>query len=380
MIDVNTLQARFPTLSHRVYLSSGSHGLLSTDVQQAYAAYINECLIYGANWEGWLGRYEAVRSSVARLLGAKSTEIAVTSSASEGINALASAFDFTGERNKIVVSNFEFPTSAQIWHAQEGRGGHVVHVRESQDGYIPLESFEEAIDEHTKIVAISHVCYRHGAKLDVKGIAEIAKRKGALLILDCYQSVGTEPLNVKELGVDFAVGGMMKYLLGSSGVGFLYIREELVESLTPSSSGWYAQADFFAMDIFANNPSPTARRFEAGTPAVPGCFAAEAGLGIIHEFGIEAIGAHIRDLTGRCMDSLRESGWQVVTPRDDLRRGPMVAIRSSDDAALVGRLAENGIVTSCRDGNVRCGFHFYNGEEDVARLLRALERHRDLGA
>ena len=135
-------------------------------------------------------------------------------------------------------------------------------------------------------MAITHVCYRNGAKVDVEGVVRLARAKGALVLLDFFQSVGTEAIDVKALGVDFAVGGMLKYLLGTAGVGFLYVRRELIEALVPTASGWFAQADVDAMDIFANDPSPTARRFQAGTPPVPNCYAAEAGIGLIRELGV----------------------------------------------------------------------------------------------
>ncbi|MFI0848406.1 aminotransferase class V-fold PLP-dependent enzyme [Mesorhizobium sp. IMUNJ 23232] len=378
MVNFGALRSRFPTLSYKVYLSSGSYGLLSTDVEQAYHAYLADRVKYGAEWDGWLGRYEAVRKSIADLISSSADEIALTASVSAGINAIASALNFADGRDKIVLSNFEFPTSAQIWHAQSLRGARIEHVKEGQDGYIPAEHFEELIDERTKIVSISHVCYRNGAKLEVEKIVEIARRYGALVILDCYQSVGTEEVDVKKLGVDIAVGGMMKYLIGSAGLGFLYVREGLIRELSPTASGWYAQADFGAMDIFANTPSTTAKRFEAGTPAVPVLYAAEAGLNIIQEVGPAAIGSYLCDLTGRCIDRLSSAGWQIATPRDDHRRGPMVAIRSKDANRLVAQLTERSIVTSCRDGNVRAGFHFYNNNDDVDRLLSALESNKDL--
>lgn len=378
MIDVSSLRPRFPTLLKKVYLSSGSYGLLSTDVEKAYHAYLADRVTHGADWDDWLGRYETIRKSVADLIHCAADEIALTASVSAGINSIASALNFTEGRDKVVLSNFEFPTSAQIWHAQALRGARIEHVKEGQDGYIPVEHFKELIDERTKIVSISHVCYRNGAKLEVEKIVEAAKRHGALVILDCYQSVGTDVVDVKKLGVDIAVGGMMKYLLGSSGIGFLYVRDELVTELSPTASGWYAQADFGAMDIFANTPSSTARRFEAGTPAFPVLYAVEAGLNIIHEVGPSAIGSHLSGLTGRCMERLSHSGWQIATPRDDHRRGPMVAIRSSDANSLVAKLAERDIVVSCRDGNVRAGFHFYNNDDDVDRLVAALDLNSNL--
>ena len=162
----------------------------------------------------------------------------------------------------------------------------VEHAPEAADGTVPLEQFDRLIDERTKLVQITHVCYRNGAKIDVPGVVRLAHERGALVLLDCFQSVGAVDIDVGALGVDFAVGGMLKYLLGTAGIGFLYVARRHIAALTPTVSGWFAQADIAAMDIFANTPSPTARRFETGTPPVPNCYAAEAGIGLIRETGV----------------------------------------------------------------------------------------------
>src|SRR5258707_9890267 len=161
-------------------------------------------LLVGANWDVWVTKNESVRKWTAVLLNASPDEIAVTASVSAGLNALASALKFTGPRNKVVVSDFEFPTNAQIWHAQEPRGAKVVHVPRAADGYIPTEMFERAIDEQTRLVAITHVWFRNGAKLDIPGIVRLARARGALVLPACCQSVGSVDIHRKALDLDFA--------------------------------------------------------------------------------------------------------------------------------------------------------------------------------
>jgi selenocysteine lyase/cysteine desulfurase len=333
-------------------------------------------LLVGANWDIWVTKNEAVRAAMAKVVRAHPDEIAVTASASAGINALASACDFSGRRNKVVVSDFEFPTNAQIWHAQQKRGARVVHVPRAPDGYIPLENFEKAIDAETQLVAVTQVCFRNGAMLDIPGIARLAHARGAKIMLDCYQAVGAVTVDVKRLDVDFAVGGMLKYLLGTAGLGFLYVRGELISGLLPSNSGWFAQEDIAAMDITANRPSPTARRFEAGTPAVVNCYAVEAGLKIINEVGTDTIERRIRKLTQMCMERLEGIGWPSVTPRLEERHGPMVCVRAKRVAHLFEKLTQQDIVTSFRDDNLRATFHFYNSEDDVESFIAALAELR----
>src|SRR6195256_6952121 len=287
--DFHALRKEFPVLARKTYLNSGSYCALANDVKAAFEAYMEDRLLMGANWDAWIAKNESVRALTAALLHAVPDEIAITASVSAGLNALASAVDFSGPRNKVIVSDFEFPTNAQIWHAQEPRGARVVHVPRAADGYIPLEHFAKAIDERTQLVAITHVCFRNGAKLDIPGIVRLARAKGAMVLLDCYQSVGSMDIDVKALDVDFAAGGMLKYLLGTAGIGFLYARASCVQSLVPTNSGWFAQANITAMDITANRPAPSARRFEAGTPAVVNCYAAEAGLKMLLKVSAPAI-------------------------------------------------------------------------------------------
>ena len=376
MTDFTALRRRFPVLERKTYLNSGSYCALADSVRDAINAYMDDRLQVGANWDVWVTKNEAVRRAMAAVLRAAPDEIAVTASASAGLNALASAFDFTGRRNKVVVSDFEFPTNAQIWHAQEPRGARVVHVPRSAQGDIPLESFARLIDEETQLVAVTQVCFRNGARLDIPGIVRLARERGARVLLDCYQAVGGLTVDVKQLDVDFAVGGMLKYLLGTAGIGFLYVRGSLIPSLTPTHSGWFAQEDIFAMDITANRPAPSARRFEAGTPAVVNCYAAEAGLKIILEVGSEAIEARVRALTRRCMSGLESIGWASVTPAEDERRGPMVCVPARDVAQLLATLMEQDIVTSFRDNNIRATVHFYNSEDDIDRFVAALKASR----
>jgi|HubBroStandDraft_2_1064218.scaffolds.fasta_scaffold00602_5 selenocysteine lyase/cysteine desulfurase len=374
--NFEALRKEFPVLQRKTYLNSGSYCALANEVRAAFDAYMEDRLLVGANWDVWVTKNESVRNLTATLLHASPDEIAVTASVSAGLNALASALQFTGPRNKVVVSDFEFPTNAQIWHAQEPRGAKVVHVPRAADGYIPTEMFAKAIDEQTQLVAITHVCFRNGAKLDIPGIVRLARAKGAMVLLDCYQSVGSLDIDVKALDVDFAAGGMLKYLLGTAGIGFLYAKDSCVRSLVPTNSGWFAQANITAMDITANRPAPNARRFEAGTPPVVNCYAAEAGLKLLLKVGTPAIEKRNFALTRRCMERLQEIGWPSITPIQDARRGATVAVPSSDAARLQAELMKHDIVTSYRDDNVRASFHFYNNEDDVESFIAAMQELR----
>ena len=375
--DWQRLRARFPLLKSQVFINSCSYGLLSDSVEAAFHEYLADRHRHGSHWDAWVGRYEGLRADFAALLGSDADEIAVTTSASAGINSVATAMRFDGGRDKVVITDLEFPTNAQIWYAQAQRGARIERVAADGNATL-LERLETAIDATTRIVAVTHVCYRNGEKLDVAAVAKLAKARGALVLIDGFQAIGTMPIDVRALDCDFYVGGTLKYLLGTAGVAFLYARGATTAALQPSITGWFAQQDIGAMDHTGHHPAHSARRFEAGTPPVPNVYAARAGLAIVAEIGLQAIGARISGLTARIVDHARSLGIPMATPDDPARRGAMVALRSRDAAAIVDALAAAGFVTSSRDGNLRLSPHFYNDDSDIDSLFEALAANRSL--
>ena len=369
------VRGEFPILAHTTYLNSCSQGALSHRVRAAYEEYLDGWDANGAEWAVWVERADAARAAFSRLLKADPAELAVTTSVTQGVSGIVSALDLQA-RPKIVISEYEFPTIGQIAHAQELRGAEVVHVRPADDGSIPLEPFAEAIDERTALVCCTTVSYRTGHRHDVAEIARLAHEAGAYCLADSYQAIGAVDFDARALGVDFVTGGTVKYLLGSSGLGFLYVRRELHERLLPSQTGWFADEDIFQMDISDYSPAADARRFDAGTPPVPNIYAGIAGMSIVEEAGTAAIEEHVAGLATRLVDGAEELGAHVVTPRG--ARSPLVCIESTDVDALVAALAEESIVCSQRDSNLRVSLHLYNVEEDVDRLLGALREKRSL--
>jgi selenocysteine lyase/cysteine desulfurase len=363
------IRHRFPIFERLVYINSCSQGALSDAVRESYEDYLRDWDEKGAPWEYWVERTEAARAAFARLVNAEPDEIAVTTSLSAGVSALASGLRYA-KRSKIVTTDLEFPTVGQIWHAQESRGARVVHV--------PLDGFERAVDDDTAVVSITHVSYRTGEMIDVKQVVELAHERGALLLLDAYQSAGSVPLDVKELGVDFLSAGTVKYLLGSAGLAFFYCRRELFERTWPTATGWFADQDVFQMDAWDYSPSPTARRFQAGTPPIPSIYAGIAGIELMEEIGIEETREHVLGLNAHLMKGIDDLGGTVVTPRKRKRHGALICVKSRDVNELVAALGRWGIVTSERDGNLRISAHAYNSLEDVDLVLEALAQHRQL--
>jgi len=372
------VRAEFPIFESATYLNSCSQGALSHRVRDAVEGWLAGWDENGAEWDFWVERNEAFRAAVAGLLHAEADDVAVTTSVSQGASGLVSALDLRGERNRIVISEYEFPTIGQIAHAQELRGAEVVHVRPDADGSIPPERFAEAIDERTALVCCTALSYRSGHRHDVAAIAEAAHQAGALVLADSYQACGAVELDVRSLGADVVTGGTVKYLLGTAGLGFMWVTPEVREALVPTQTGWFADEDIFAMSIADYSPHASARRFDAGTPPVPSLYAGVAGLSLVEEAGVPAIEAHVAGLVDRLLDGLDALGATVVTPRDPRRRGPLVCIRARDVGELVETLAADRIVVSSREDKLRVALHLYNVDEDVDTLLAALTRNRAL--
>ena len=363
------VRARFPIFERLTYINSCSQGALSDAVRTSYEDYLRDWDEKGAPWDYWVERTETARAAFAKLINAEPDEVAVTTSVSAGVASLASGLRFAG-RSTVVLTELEFPTIGQIWHAQERRGARVTHVEP--------DAFEPALDDDTLLVSTTHVSYRTGAMIDVPAVVSAAHDRGALVLLDAYQTVGSLPVDVKELDVDFLAAGTLKFLLGSAGLAFFYCRRELWDRAWPTATGWFADEDIFAMDIHDYSPAPTARRFQSGTPPIPSIYAGIAGIELMQEIGIAETRAHVLELNDHLISGVDDLGGTVVTPREHERRGALICIRSTDVNALVAALAARGIVTSERDGNLRVSPHAYNTADDIDAVLEALRDNRAL--
>lgn len=371
MLSLAEFRARFPIFGRRIYVNSCSQGALSIDVEAAMRAYLETWHEAGSPWDVWVDEVERLRQAFAAAIGARADEVAVMPSASAGINAVASALEFSGRRSQVAMGEFEFPTMAQIWLAQERRGASIRWAHAVGDA-LPLGAYNAIVDDRTLVVPATHVCYKNGHRTDIAGLVRLAHDRGVYVFLDDYQRTGSGPIDVHALGVDFMVTGCLKYLVAASGVAFLYVRRDLVERLEPTITGWFGRVNPFAFDIHHLDWAPTASRFESGTPPVPNAYAALAGLNLLREVGYEEVGRQVAHLVGRFDTAARAAGYGVKTPAEADRRGPLVVLRSVDAPALVARLASRGIVASCRADGLRVSFHAYNNDADVDAVVDAL--------
>ena len=372
--QVKAIRNRFPVFDNKVYLNSCSQGALCDLVKHSLDEHAQSWDELGSPWDLWVEKYEAARSAFAEFINAYADEVAIVPSASAGINAVASAFDYR-ERKRVVMGEFEFPTMGQIWLAQQRRGAEVRFV-ESTNGRLPPASYEEAIDSESLLVPLTHVCFMNGHRSDVAAVTNIAHQRGALVMLDDYQDCGTRPVDVKRLQLDFYVSGALKYLLSPSGIAFLYVRRDLIDSLIPTITGWFGQTNPFAFDVKHFDPALNARRFEAGSPPVPQAYAVLAALGLLTSIGPAKICAHIGALAQAYLKGARDLQIKSKTPLNS--QGPLVVLQMKDAEAVVRRLSDEGIVASNRMDGLRVSFHLYNTLEDVQAVLGILESNLDL--
>jgi len=368
------IRSRFKIFQHKIYLNSCSQGPLSDAVQAGLEDFMASWHEHGSPWELWVNRYEAARTAFAGFIHASPDEVAIVTSVSAGINGVASALNFR-ERKKVVMGEFEFPTMGHVWLGQRIRGAEVQFVRAEGNG-IPTANYEEMVDRNTCVVPLTHVCFKNGFRSDLSTITQIAHRAGALVMLDDYQDCGTRPVDVKAMDLDFFVTGTLKYLLGPPGLAFLYVRQELVSSLEPTVTGWFGQANPFAYDPKLFNLSPTARRFESGSPSVPNVYAAVPGFQLLEEIGMERVAGHIKKLAQSLLSCAHDLGIDAKTPADS--SGPLVVLQCKDSVSLVQKLADSDIVASNRHHGLRISFHVYNTLDDVKAVVEVLKKNIDL--
>jgi kynureninase len=324
----------------------------------------------------WWELSRQVGDRMARILGGEPGSVQIQPNASIGLATIASCFDFkTSKRNKVITTSLDFPSMEYIWDGQRQVGAQV-EVVQSPDGIaVPLERIVNAIDEQTALVAISHTSYRSSYRVDARAIIERAHAKGALVLLDVYQSAGVIPLEASNWGVDFLIGGTIKWLCGGPACGYLYVRPDLQRDLRPRLTGWVAHDSPFD---FAHAPmryARSVRRFAQGTPSIPALYSAIPGLEIIESVGLEQIASESRRRTTRIIEFAKERGWQVNTPSAIDERGGSVMIGVADGPAMVERLGEKRVFVDCRpNAGLRISPHFFNTDDEVSEALLILEK------
>src|SRR4030088_707191 len=316
MDDLLKWRGEFPILDRSTYLISNSLGAMPRAVYRSMQAYADSWAERGVRaWEeGWWDMAVGVGDKIAPLIGARAGEISLHQNVTLTQAVISSCFDFRGPRNKVVMGELEFPSIQYFYREQRRLGAHVEVVPTPDHIRIDLDKLLAAIDETTLLVPISQVLFRSSFIVDTRAIIERAHRVGALVILDAFQATGTIPLDVRSLGVDFTVGGVLKWLCGGPGVAYLYVREDLRAKLRPSLTGWIAHRRPFAFETGPIDPRDDSLRYLNGTPHIPALYACQPGLEIINKVGIDAIREKSVRMSTRLMEGARARGWRVNTP------------------------------------------------------------------
>jgi kynureninase len=375
-MDLADYRQEFPVLQRKAYLISASLGPISVRAQRRLQEYVDAWAAEGAPDPVWMGhifpRMREVKRIFARLVGADPEELAITVNVSLALSTIASCIDFE-KRPKVIMSELDFPTDGHVFLAQRARGAEVVFL-ESPDGLtIPLEEYERAIDERTSLVVVNRVLYRSSALIDAKKICTMAREAGAWSVVDDFHGAGIIPVDVHDLGCDFYTTGVLKWLCGGPGLTFLYARRDLLPSLEPLVTGWFATREPFSFDLQHLRFHPTARRLEHGTPAAPVTFLAQGGLEIISEVGPARIRERQGDLTEYLIARADAAELPVRTPRDRNARGGVVNIGVGTNAEKVCHaLLERDVCTDFRGDGIRVSPHFFNTEGDIDRLFEGL--------
>jgi kynureninase len=376
-------RGEFPILDRTTYMISNSLGAMPRGVYDGMRAYADSWAERGVRaWEeGWWELAAGVGDKIAPLIGARAGEISLHQNVTLTQAVISSCFDFHGPRNKVVMVELEFPSVQYFYHEQRRHGARVEIVPTPDHIRIDLEKLLAAIDETTLLVPISHVLFRSSFIVDARAIIERAHRVGAHVILDAFQATGTIPLDVRSLGVDFAVGGVLKWLCGGPGVAYLYVREDLRAKLRPSLTGWMAHQRPFAFETGAIDACEDSYRYLNGTPHIPALFACQPGLDILNEVGIQAIREKSTRLTARLMEGAKSRGWRVNTPEHAGERAGTVSVECPHAYEVCRELLARDILVDYRPkAGVRISPHFYNREEECDFTLAQMEEILRAGA
>jgi kynureninase len=369
-------RGEFPILDRSTYLISNSLGAMPRGVYHGMRAYADSWAERGVRaWEeGWWDMAVGVGDKVAPLIGAAPGEISLHQNVTLTQATISSCFDFHGPRNKVVMTDLEFPSIQYFYHEQRRFGARVELVPSPDPVRFDLDKFLAAIDETTLLVPISLVLFRSAYIVDARAIMERAHRVGAHVILDAFQAAGAIPLDVRALGTDFAVGGVLKWLCGGPGVAYLYVREDLRAKLRPALTGWIAHRRAFGFETGVIDPRDDSFRYLNGTPHIPALYACQPGLDILNEVGIQAIRAKSVRMTTRLLEGAQSRGWRVNTPENPAERAGTVSIECPHAQEVCRELLARDILVDYRPkAGVRLSPHFYNREDECDLALAQME-------
>ncbi|NWF87594.1 aminotransferase class V-fold PLP-dependent enzyme [Candidatus Bathyarchaeota archaeon] len=373
MEDIEKIREQFPITKHRIFLNHAAQSPLPKPVADAVCKWIDDFSNFGHTSIEW---NNGGKSFFAKLIGAKTKEIALVENTSVGMNIAANVLNYPQDA-KVVTTDLEYPSAVYPWLRK--RLGVRVHYVKNVDGKILLEDVEKAVDDKTVALTVSHVEYVNGFRNDLRALSEIAHKHGAYLIVDAIQSAGAIQIDVKRDDVDFLTAACYKWLLSPPGAGYLYVKEELIEEFEPPFAGWasvkpevFETIDFW--DIWSLKLSETASRFEIGSPGYTSFIGATEALKMLLNFGIENVEKRILKLTDRLIEVLKNLGLKLQTPEEKQYRSGIVLSKVDKPMEVVKSLRDKGIIISARANGLRISPHFYNTEAEIDKLVEDIKK------
>lgn len=368
-------RTEFPIVETCTYLVSHSLGAMPRRTRRYLDQFADEWSSRGVRaWhEGWWEVGRTTGDLLAPILGVPRGSISMHQNVTVAMAIIASCHTFDGPRNRIVMTDLEFPSNMYLFEGFRRYGADIVYVPSPDAMRTDLEALLAAIDERTLLVPLSYVLFKSAYIQQVAAVIEKAQRVGARVILDLYQAAGTVPLEIERLGAEFAVGGSVKWLCGGPGAGYLYVRPDLAPALRPGIVGWAAHAEPFEFVAGGIEYAEAPERFQSGTPNVPSLYSARAGYEIVGEIGVPAIREKSLRLTRRLMDLAASEGFRVNTPCDDEERGGAVIIDAPGGKATAEALIRREVIVDYRpSAGIRMAPHFYNTVEEIEHAMAVL--------
>jgi len=372
--------AEFPLDKGLSYLNHAAIGPWPRRTAQVVAAFAQQNMLRGgSDYPTWLAVERRLRERLARLVNAANADdIALTKNTSEGLSTIATGLDWQ-HGDEVVGIAHDFISNRMVWEALESRGVRyrTVDALTTPD---PEAALIEALTPQTRLLAVSTVNYAIGHRLDLPRLAAACRERGILLSVDAIQSLGAVPFDLDVVDADFVTCGGHKWLLSPEGLGFLYCRPALRDSLAIHQFGWAMRESPYDFEADDWRPAESARRFESGTPNMMAIHAMDASLSLFEEIGMTEIHRHLEDNVAHLVSGLQQlPGITVLTPDEPAKRAGILTFRSDamDGAALHGGLMERGVVCSARAGGVRFSPHFYTSRESLDRAVEAVAQlHR----
>ena len=369
-VSWDAVRSRFPAAIRCVYLNTAGGGPLSDAAYQAAQSYYRA--VYGdgdLGWPDWQQRVESIRGRLADFLGATPRDVAFLGNASAALNAAAEL----APPGEVLSGAREFPSVTMPWIVRNRR---VRFVDDAGDGLLTLESVEAAMTKETRVLALSHVQYASGARLDLEALGALCRERGIMFVCDATQSFGAFPLDVQKIQPAALVFSGYKWACAGYGVAGLYLSPELRAWKAPPLAGWRSAQSPYDLEARAPTFTTDARALELGHPPVPGVFALGGALQVTTDVGIDRIAERIHLLVDRLHAGLDDRGFKIDTPRQRDRHSGITMVRIDEPERTRSHLQKRGIFTSIRGGKLRVSLHLFNNEADIEQLLHALDEVR----